>query len=97
MAKAQTRREQRKRGQREEDFPLRRENFIILGVGLLVILLGYAAMLEGSVEGFLPLTVAPVLLVLGYCVIFPLGILYRKGDRAGDAAREPRQTGAAST
>jgi hypothetical protein len=96
MAKAQTRREQRKRGQREEDFPLRRENFIILGVGLLVILLGYAAMLEGSVEGFLPLTVAPILLVLGYCVIFPLGILYRRGERSGDATREPRQTGAAS-
>lgn len=91
MAKAQTRREMRKRGQREEEFPLRRENFIILGIGLVVILLGYAAMLEGSVEGFLPLTVAPILLVLGYCVIFPIGILYRKGQRAEDRDQDAKQ------
>jgi hypothetical protein len=36
-------------------------------------------MLEGSVEGVLPTVVAPILLVLGYCVIIPIGILYRKG------------------
>ena len=45
---------------------------------MLVIIAGYLAMLEGSVEGFLPLVAAPILLVLGYCVIIPIGILYRK-------------------
>ena len=93
MAKAQVRRDARKRGQKEEVFPLRRENFIILGAGLLVILLGYAAMLEGSVEGFLPLVVAPILLVLGYCVIFPVGILYRKRGEQGESAAQARPSG----
>jgi len=51
---------------------------MILGIGLAAIVLGYLAMLEGSVEGFLPLVVAPILLVLGYCVIIPVGIMYRK-------------------
>jgi hypothetical protein len=78
MAKAIRKREARKRGSREEALPLARENFMIVGAGLAVILAGYLAMLEGSVEGFLPLVVAPILLVLGYCVIVPLGILYRK-------------------
>ena len=78
MAKAVRKREVRKRGHKEESMPLARQNFLIIGVGLLVILAGYLAMMEGSVEGFLPLVVAPVLLVLGYCVIIPLGILYRK-------------------
>jgi hypothetical protein len=54
-------------------------NFKIIGVGIVVIILGYLALSEGAVEGFLPLTVAPVLLVIGYCVILPIGIVYRKG------------------
>jgi hypothetical protein len=95
MAKVQGRREARRRGQKEEELPLRRENFVILGAGVVVILLGYAAMMEGSVEGFLPLFVAPILLVLGYCVIFPLGILYRKGAAAADIAGKLKQSGQA--
>jgi membrane protein CcdC involved in cytochrome C biogenesis len=78
VAKAIRRKEKRRRSLKDEVFPLSRENFIIIGIGLLVIVGGYIAMLEGSVEGFLPLVLAPILLVLGYCVIIPLGILYRK-------------------
>ena len=63
---------------RETSLPLNRQNFIIFGIGILVIIAGYAAMLEGSIEGFLPLVVSPILLVVGYCVIIPFGILYRK-------------------
>jgi len=58
-------------------FPLVRQNFIIIGIGLAFIVAGYLALLEGSVEGVLPLVIAPVLLVLGYCVIIPAGILYK--------------------
>jgi len=58
--------------------PLQRENFLIMGAGLAVIALGYAALLGGDVEGFLSLVAAPILLVLGYCVLIPLGILYKK-------------------
>ena len=34
-------------------------------------------MAENSVDGFLPTVVAPILLVLGYIVVVPIGILYR--------------------
>ena len=78
MGKVVRRRDVRRKSQREEVLPLGRENFTILGIGLLVILGGYIAMLAGGVEGFVPLVVAPILLVLGYCVIIPVGILYRK-------------------
>ena len=63
---------------KEGILPLRKENFYIMGAGLLVILVGYLAMLQGPVEGFLPLVLAPTLLVLGYCVIVPVGILFKK-------------------
>jgi hypothetical protein len=77
---------------RETSLPLDRQNFIILGIGVLVILAGYAAMLEGSVEGFLPLVVSPILLVIGYCVIIPVGILYRKRKPAVEPSAVPGPT-----
>lgn len=73
------RKETRRKAQKDTRLPLSKDNFVILGIGGATIVAGYLAMLEGSVEGFLPLVVAPILLVLGYCVIVPLGILYRKG------------------
>lgn len=74
MAKVLKRRERR----RDDTMPLGRDNFKIIGVGALVIGAGYLAMIGQPVEGFLPLVVSPILLVLGYCVIIPLGILYKK-------------------
>jgi len=75
----------RRKGVSEGRLPLGNQNFVILGIGVLIIILGYLALLEGSVEGFLPLVVAPILLVLGYCVVIPFGILYRKSARVKSA------------
>ena len=77
MARA-IRKEQFRKG-KEDRLPLQPVNFKIMGGAVLLIILGYLALSEGSVEGFLPLTVGPILLVLGYCVVLPLGIIYRKG------------------
>ncbi len=78
MAKPIRKKEQKHRSLISEPLPLGRENYMILGAGILVIVAGYIAMLEGSVEGFLPLVLSPLLLVAGYCVIIPIGIMYRK-------------------
>jgi hypothetical protein len=78
VAKPIRRREAKRRAFRDEHIPLTKANFVIIGVGLVVILAGYLAMYNQPVEGFLPIVVAPILLVLGYCVIIPLGILYKK-------------------
>ncbi|MDI6767483.1 MAG: DUF3098 domain-containing protein [Bacteroidota bacterium] len=71
-----------KKAKQDAIFPFERENYIILGIGLIVIVLGYIALAGNTVEGFSQLTVAPVLLVLGYCVIIPFGIMYRKKVKA---------------
>jgi hypothetical protein len=63
----------------DENMPLDPVNFKIIGAGIVVIVLGYLAMITGGIEGFLPLVLSPILLVLGYCVIIPIGILYQKG------------------
>lgn len=76
--------DQKHRSLVNEPLPLGRDNYLILGAGILVIVAGYLAMLEGSVEGFLPLVLSPILLVTGYCVVIPIGIMYRKS-----APKEP--------
>ena len=77
MAKAIRTKGRTRRSLADDHLPFAKQNFMIVGAGLAAIVLGYAAMAEGSVEGFLPLVAAPILLLLGYCVLIPLGILYR--------------------
>ena len=70
-----------KKARIDDVFPFERENFIIMGIGLLFIVAGYFALSGNTVEGFSQLTLAPLLLVLGYCVIIPIGIMYRKKEK----------------
>jgi hypothetical protein len=96
VAKPIRKKEQKHRSLVSEPLPLGRENYMILGAGILVIVAGYIAMLEGSVEGFLPLVLSPLLLVAGYCVIIPVGIMYRKSapkEPAFPAGTEPQKQG----
>ena len=46
-------------------------NSLLLGVGLVVLAVGYLALSKGSI------TMAPVLLVLGYCVLIPASLILR--------------------
>ena len=58
--------------------PFNKSNYQILGGGLLCIILGYIALAQEPWNGTMPLVVAPILLVRGYCVLIPSGILFRK-------------------
>ena len=91
IRKGSRRVDSKRKSPKEGILPLRRENFYIIGAGLVVILAGYLAMLGAPVEGFLPLVLAPTLLVLGYCVIIPVGIMYRPWRRPrSDGGPEPQ-------
>lgn len=68
---------------REFSFPMERENFMIIGFGIVLLIIGYILMSENSVDGFLPTVIAPILLFAGYCVIIPYGILKKpKSEKA---------------
>ena len=43
-------------------------NFVLLGGGIVCVTAGYWLLSRGST------TAAPILLVLGYCLLFPLGL-----------------------
>ena len=50
---------------------LKRKNYIVLGVGLVTIVAGFISLSGGSI------TLAPLLLVVGYCGLIPLGLLLK--------------------
>ncbi len=51
-------------------------NYLIIGIGLVLIIIGYIMLSQNSVNGFVPTVMAPIVLVIGYCIVIPIGILY---------------------
>jgi hypothetical protein len=62
--------------------PFTKQNYILFVAGILTLIVGYIALSIGPWDSFWSLTLAPVLLVLAYCVIIPVAILYRKKKSA---------------
>ena len=63
--------------QKSEALPFGKKNWMILGAALASIILGFISLASGSI------TLAPILLVLGYCVLMPVGIMIK--DKPADA------------
>jgi hypothetical protein len=61
--------------------PFSSQNYLFFGIGLVLIVIGYIALSRGPWDSFWSLTLAPILLVLGYCVLVPVAILYRKKNK----------------
>ena len=59
-------------------WPYKRKNYVLFGVGVFVIIVGYLTMYLGDVNSFQSLIVSPLLLLLGYLVIIPVALLFRK-------------------
>lgn len=68
-----------------------RKNYILFGAGLVLIVLGFLFLtspvfgggfpfihpFKGGVDGWLTMNLAPVMLVLGYCVVIPAAIIVK--------------------
>jgi hypothetical protein len=64
--------------------PFTRKNYILFAIGMFVIVIGYITLGYGSI------TLAPILLVLGYCVIIPIAIIINGGrEKLKEPARKP--------
>lgn len=57
--------------------PYTRINFQLFGLGMIFLVLGYISLSIGPWDSFWSLTLAPILLVLGYVVILPIAFLYQ--------------------
>jgi hypothetical protein len=52
-------------------------NYALFGIGLALIILGYIVMASGEVNSFQSLTVAPIILFVGYIFFIPAALIYR--------------------
>jgi len=64
------------------ELPFGRRNYTWFGIGILAIVVGYIFLSMGS------LTLAPILLVAGYCVIIPISIII-----SGEKKKKVEKTG----
>jgi len=75
------RRRERRPGRRSraqiDRLPFARANWMLFLTALAVIIVGYLFLAAGSI------TLAPLLLVVGYCVLVPLAIIYRPRSQTG--------------
>lgn len=61
----------------ERRWPFGKRNYIMLAIALAVIIIGYISLGQGSI------TLAPLLLVIGYCVLIPVALLIKDPARTG--------------
>lgn len=71
-------RQARTRKKASTKLPFEKENYILFAVSLVVLTLGFVFLSMGPWDSFSSLTLAPILLVIGYCVTLPFAILYKK-------------------
>ena len=55
-----------------------RTNYILFGLGMFLIILGFYFMGQGEWDSSSSLVISPILLFLGFVVVMPISILYRK-------------------
>ena len=60
-------------------------NYMIFGIGLLFIIIGYILMSAGETTSILSTKISPLILFLGYCVIIPFSIIMNFKKRGGSS------------
>lgn len=67
--------------------PFESKNVMIILGGILLITLGYFLMSSDEVMGTMALDVSPIILLIGYLVVIPFGIMYgSKGAKRAENA-----------
>ncbi len=67
--------------------PFESKNIMIILGGILFITLGYFLMSSDEVMGSMALNVSPIILLIGYLVVIPFGIMYgSKGAKKAENA-----------
>ena len=90
------RRSQRRQVAEAQRLPYSARNAKWFGAGIGTILIGYVCLSQPPVDGFLSLTLAPILLVIGYCILIPIALLIDPDPKEKPESKTD-QTGAVSS
>ena len=61
-----------------------RTNYLLFGLGMLLIIFGFYFMSLGEWDSSSSLVISPILLFLGFVVVMPASILYRKKESSAE-------------
>ncbi len=78
MAKQIQKDKSTKKAKRDQSLSLESINYQIILAGVVTIVVGYFALSAKPWDNPIALNVAPILLVIGYCVVIPIGIIFRR-------------------
>ena len=53
-------------------------NYVLFGIGVALIIVGYLIMAAGEVNSFQSLTLAPIMLFIAYIIVIPSALIYRE-------------------
>ncbi|MDP4219585.1 MAG: hypothetical protein Q8916_07845 [Bacteroidota bacterium] len=70
------------------NMPFERKNIVFILIGIGVVTLGYVIMGLSETMGFMALDVSPIVLLLGYLVVIPMGIMYGAHRKKVEAPAE---------
>ena len=68
-------------------WPFGKKNYLVFALALVVIVIGYVTLGQGSI------TLAPILLVLGYCVLIPIALIIRGRPKVDGNDQSRQQPG----
>ena len=62
---------------KETVWPFNKNNYLIFGIGVLTIIIGYVLMKTGEVNSFQSVRLSPFFLFIGYIILIRLSIFYK--------------------
>ena len=68
-------------GKGEDKWPYGTKNYYLFAAAMLAIIIGFFTLAKGSI------TLAPILLVLGYCVLLPMALIMKGKPEEGETAQ----------
>jgi hypothetical protein len=64
-------------------------NFLLFGLGVVLIIFGFYLLGQGEWDSSTSLVISPILLFLGFVVVFPASIFYRKKSEVESDNQKP--------
>ena len=65
-------------GELFQGWSFKKENYVFFIAGIILVILGYIVMAAGETYSFQSLSLAPILLFVGYIILIPIALIYKK-------------------
>jgi hypothetical protein len=65
----------------QERMTMEKKNIVLIALGILLLVIGFFCLAQGPADNPVSLTVAPIVLMIAYLIVIPIGILWGGKDQ----------------